>query len=758
MNDDFVIIKNTLVRYKGTNPFVEIPDGVTCIGEQAFYYQDIQSVSIPDGVTSIERDAFSHCERLYEIELPNSLRSIESSTFDHCGSVEVLDLPCNLSSIGSSTFAYCWNLKSISFPDSLKSIGGSAFIYTDIEEVQIPDSVSVIEGRTFESCRRLRKVTLPKNLKSVEWQAFSHCNELNQISFPPTLCEIGENAFDGCKCITDKDGFIIINNNLVYYHGNDRVVKIPEGVKIIIAGAFENKERLVKIELPKSLIEIGRLAFYGCHNLRSINITQRIKSIASNAFLECKKIADANGFVVFNQVLYGYYGQATDIIVPDGIKKICTQAFICNNQIEKITIPESVEIIEESAFSCCRNLVDVVMPKRLKDLGREAFQFCDKLYSIKIPDGVEVLRYKTFDDCKKLKEIYLPSSLKDIEYMAINSCPSLEKIVIPRGVKHIGDGQFDDCDWLYEINIPDTVTSFEECDLKGVQLNISRYGKVFKAVLRHKWSGQDESMLWKMMKKPSLGVFNSIKTSAYKVALAERLYPEHKEYGDYLKGNIYKAIRDLVSFDDQESIDSLRNSKVIDEELFDNLLSKAKAENSVAMEDSYSKAKQILLNDSNAGLDDLKQLKKSLYKLAGYKDSDELMQVCLNKITEIENHWDEKKYKEAVKDMNSYGGMCGPYLGYAIRAFQDIRHYKDSDKLLQECNNRLEKVQNGYKEEAYRHALSQYNSYDGRNREELEEAIDEFERLEGYKDSGDKLREYYMKYYCFDIYERRTEQ
>lgn len=758
MDSDFVVIKNILVRYKGTDPFVEIPDGVTCIGEQAFYYQDIQGVIIPDTVTSIERDAFSHCGRLCEIELPDSIISIGSSAFDNCGNIESLKLPCKLISIGSSAFAYCWNLKSVIFPDSLRSIGASAFAYTDIEEVQIPDGISVIECRTFESCSKLKKVTLPKDFKSIEWQAFSHCYELDDIAFPSTLCEIGENAFDGCKCITDKDGFIIINNNLSYYHWNERAVTIPEGVKKIIARAFEHKERLVKITLPKSLKEIGELVFYGCHNLRSINITRGIVSIESNAFIECKKLADEDGFVIFDHILYGYYGQATDVIVPDGVKKIGSQAFACNNEIEKIVIPDSVEVIEGRAFFACGNLLEIVMPKTLKYLGEEAFQFCDKLSSIKIPDGVETLKHETFYNCKKLKEIVFPSSLRDIEYMAIYNCPSLEKIVIPKGVEHIGDGQFDDCDYLCEVNIPDTVTGFEECDLKGVQLNISRYGKVFKVVLRHKWGSKDESMLWKMINKPSLGVFNSIKTSAYKVALAERLYPEHEEYGDYLKGNIYKAICDMLFFNDQEGIDSLRNSMIIDEDMFDILLSKAKTEQSAAMEDSYNNAKHILLNDSDAGLYDLKQLKKSLYKLAGYKDSDELLHVCLNRITEIEKYWDEKKYKEAIKDMNSYDGMCGPYLGYAIRGFQDIRHYKDSDKLLQECKNRLEKVQDGYKEEAYRQALSQFNSYDGSNREKMEEAIDEFERLEGYKDSKDKLREYYMKYYCFDIYERRKEQ
>ncbi len=63
MKDEFVIIKDTLVKYKGSSRFVEIPEGVATIGDRAFQMKKIQSVSMPDTVKVIGNEAFSNCEK-----------------------------------------------------------------------------------------------------------------------------------------------------------------------------------------------------------------------------------------------------------------------------------------------------------------------------------------------------------------------------------------------------------------------------------------------------------------------------------------------------------------------------------------------------------------------------------------------------------------------------------------------------------------------------------------------------------------------
>lgn len=753
-NSDFIIVKNVLVRYKGRYPFVEIPNGVISIGEQAFYYNEIvQSVKLPETVRTIDSQAFSNCENLRKVMLPEGLIKIGHEAFSHCGRLKTLDLPSSVAQIGSGAFSCCWSLDSIVLPNSISRINSRTFFHTDISEIEIPDSVEQIDSEAFSSCLKLERVVLPEHLKSVGWHAFYNCCELTDITFPPTLCDIAGEAFDGCKGIIGENGFIIINNDLSYYYGNDRVVEIPEGVQNINGKVFYQNRRVAKIVLPDSVTSIGAVAFGDCINLREINITPRVEDIERNAFVDCKKLADENGFAIFNKILFGYYGHSAVVEIPDGVETIGSCAFLGydNYELEEVIIPESVNIIEKDAFTCCRNLKKIVMPKRLKRIDNGAFSFCDHLKSIKIPEGVESLSCDTFSDCHNLEEIQLPNSLKTIEFKAINDCRSLKKINIPEGVEKIGGGQFDGCYNLREINIPESVTCFEDCDLKGVQLNISKLGRCFKVILRHRWDAKDERLFWEMLNNPSFETFKSIKTTAYKIALAERLYPKYEEYGAFLKKNMFKAIKDAVSFDDRELLASLKRTCLIESEQFDEELSKAREENLAEIEEAYKNAENDINNENKINITWLRRLETYLEKMSRYRDTSNLLKSCSERIVFLEEKRKEEKYAKAVKSMNEFGGMSWIVLGPAIKDFYEIRNYKDAADLIKECKRRLEITRNENMEKAYQKAIVIYDNYNGTNREELEEAIDIFEGISGYKDSDKRLSEYYKTFWNVNI-------
>ena len=756
-NDEFIIIKNVLVRYKGRYPFVEIPNGVTCIGKQAFYYNEIvQSVKLPETVTTIDSEAFSHCVNLRRVELPESLTSIGHEAFSHCR-LQSLTFPCGLIQIESGAFSCCWNLNEIALPESINHIKSRVFEHTDIYEIEIPDSVEHIESEAFSSCSKLKRVVLPEHLKSVGWHAFYNCRELTDITFPPTLCDIAGEAFSGCKGIIGENGFIIINNDLSYYYGNDRVLQIPEGVKSINGRVFYQNRRITKVVLPDSLTSIGAVAFGECINLRDINISTRVTNLERNAFNGCRRLANENGFVIFNKVLLGYYGHSAIVEIPEGVETIGAGSFIGydNYEIEEIVIPESVNVIEKDSFSCCRNLRRVLMPERMKQIDEGAFSFCDHLKSITIPEGIEVLSWNTFWDCRSLEEIRLPKSLKTIEYSAISDCSSLKSISIPEGVEKIGGRQFEGCDCLLEIDIPETVTCFEDCDLKGVRLNISKLGRSFKIIPQHRWDARDERLLWQMLNDPSFETFKSIKTTAYKIALAERLYPEYKEYGAFLKKNISKAIRDAVSFDDYELLASLKGINLIEPAKFDEELSKAQEEIMKMRDAEYKEAEKDISNENIINITWLKRLATELEMLGRYRDTSDLLKACYERIAFLEERKIEEKYANAIKSMNQFGGMSWVVLGPAIKDFYEIRNYKDSAALIEECKRRLDITQKENREKAYQKALDAYDSFDGTNWEKLEEAIDIFEHLSGYKDSDERLTEYYKKYWGVNIQGRR---
>ena len=122
-NDD-----SPAVQKKDNVKKVVIEDGVTSIGESAFYScKSLTSITIPDSVTSIGFTAFYACSSLTSITIPGSVTSMERSAFEFCTGLKSVTISDGVTSIGESAFINCYSLTSITIPDSVTSIENYAF-------------------------------------------------------------------------------------------------------------------------------------------------------------------------------------------------------------------------------------------------------------------------------------------------------------------------------------------------------------------------------------------------------------------------------------------------------------------------------------------------------------------------------------------------------------------------------------------------------------------------------------------------------
>ena len=120
--------KTTLLAYPSVTGDVTISDGVTSIGNYAFYScESLTSVVIPDSVTSIGESAFADCSNLTSVTIPGGVTSIGNYAFERCDGLINVIIGDSVTSIGESAFADCSSLTNITIPDSVTSIGSYAF-------------------------------------------------------------------------------------------------------------------------------------------------------------------------------------------------------------------------------------------------------------------------------------------------------------------------------------------------------------------------------------------------------------------------------------------------------------------------------------------------------------------------------------------------------------------------------------------------------------------------------------------------------
>ncbi|MBP3310304.1 MAG: leucine-rich repeat protein [Ruminococcus sp.] len=219
-NPGFDIQDGVLVSYNGTDSEVKVPDGITKIGNSAFYGKQVQSVSLPDTVTEIGSSAFAN-SALRDISLPEGLRSIGRSAFQNTWLTEV-HIPHGVTEIPDDAF-FNSRLTKVTIPDSVTKIGNMAFCNTALADIEIPDSVTFAANNAFMGTPYLKTL------------------------------------------VSQNGGWLILSNGLlVSYVGNDVNAVMPETVRCIGTKSFLNRTRMQTLTIPDSVKSIESTPFVNC--------------------------------------------------------------------------------------------------------------------------------------------------------------------------------------------------------------------------------------------------------------------------------------------------------------------------------------------------------------------------------------------------------------------------------------------------------------------------------------------------------------
>ncbi|MDE5896663.1 MAG: leucine-rich repeat domain-containing protein, partial [Clostridia bacterium] len=188
---------------------VVISDGVTSIGDYAFYYcNGLKSIEIPNSVTSIGNYAFSDCSRLSRLDIPDTVTSIGDYAFYGCsGLAGMLVIPDNVTYIGESAFRSCTGLTSVIIGSGVTEIGNLAFyqcsgltrvtwnasacIKAGVPSETYPNAYYLI----FLDCTNLWEVVIGKNVTSIPDHVFFGCSNLHYVYYEGSPDEWAEISF-----------------------------------------------------------------------------------------------------------------------------------------------------------------------------------------------------------------------------------------------------------------------------------------------------------------------------------------------------------------------------------------------------------------------------------------------------------------------------------------------------------------------------------------------------------------------------------
>lgn len=183
----------------------------------------------------------------------------------------------------------------------------------------------------------------------------------------------------------------------------------------------------------------------------------------------------------------------TNIVIPDFVTCIYSDAFSMCCSLTSITIPNSVISIGDSAFSGCESLKSITIPKSVRSIGEDALNGCSSLNKIEVEDDNP--SYKSVNNCLLTKDGkillrgvpngYIPDEVIRINDTAFCGYLLLRRVIIPNSVTSIGDSAFQACESLEDITIPNSVTSigksaFEGCEsLKSITIpnNVTSIGE-----------------------------------------------------------------------------------------------------------------------------------------------------------------------------------------------------------------------------------------------------------------------------------------
>ena len=438
---------------------ITLPEGLRKIGSDTFKYCQIETINFPEGLISIGDYAFYGCNSLKSSAFPSTLQNIGTYAFGLCDGLTEAIMPSSVKTIEPYAFWLCKNITTLVLNEGIESIGCEAFRSLAITEVSVPSSIKYIPQGMFMECDKLTRVNLTEGMEEIAWYAFNGCKNLRTIVIPKSVIRIDDEAFSTSTILAvyeDSYGEVFaIENGMLYeiydgknlpeiYKSNDFVYYMKNQEAFILDYTSEATEVVIPATVNGYPVVEIHGAFKNNQNIISVTLPEGLRKIGSEAFRDCCYLETINfpeGIVLIGD--YAFYGcnNLKDSAFPSTLQTLGTYAFGFCYKLTEAIIPPSVKTIEPYAFWLCENITTLVLNEGIESIGHEAFRSL-AVTEVSIPSSLKYISMAMFMDCDELTRVNISESVEEIAWGAFNGCKNLRTIVIPKSVVCIGDEAF----------------------------------------------------------------------------------------------------------------------------------------------------------------------------------------------------------------------------------------------------------------------------------------------------------------------------
>lgn len=391
---DFQTQGSTLVKYRGTEERVTIPDTVEVVGESAFENnQKVQFVVIPKSVKRLDAYVFWGCNNLEEVVLGKGLTAVDEYSFAGCTGLKQITIPENIQSIDAQAFAGCVNLTDIYIPATVTGIAEDAFlncdnvtIHADEGSVAAQFAQKLAGQKNRDPLVTAAPVQTPTAVSRPDTQATTE--PVSTATPAPVATPVPGNVL-GSTIIVGNHALVMVHpgeekvqqgytepeagqetgeeqditaeteNGKIpewMYYRNQSVsaVTIPEGTTEIGRFAF-SRSSLRTVTIPEGVTVIDYAAFYHCDNLDNVILPDTVNTVGAKAFTHTGWLDDfeensMDDFLISGDILVAYKGNLPEVVIPDGVRVIAEEAFRNHTELKKVHLPASVTDIGNDAF------------------------------------------------------------------------------------------------------------------------------------------------------------------------------------------------------------------------------------------------------------------------------------------------------------------------------------------------------------------------------------------------------------------------